>query len=305
MQSPAPPPAYEPLRPGDPALVGGYRVLARLRDGAVGDAGAGTVYVATTQSGLRLAIRRFPSRLADDPGFRSRLNARIAAVQRVRSPHLAAVFDGHADETGAWVATEHAPGPSLARAVAEAGALPVPAVRTLARSLAEALQALHDAGIAHGDVTASTVHLIGDGPRLDALGAPDPAGPPADDVPHLGRVALHAATGRYVRDDAAGLDACPDELRDPIARCLAGEPDRLADLDADAPGPGWLPSDVAALLPAYRAEPPGRDVPAAGTVPAARLGRSTRPIILPPAAPPPHGVFAAPPVTRPDLRRGR
>ncbi|WP_242885493.1 hypothetical protein [Actinomadura litoris] len=301
MQSPAPPPACEPLRAGDPALVGGYRVLARLRDGA------GTAYLATTQSGVRLAVRRLPARLADDAGFRSRLRARITAVQRARSPYLAAVFDGHADETGAWVATEHAPGPSLAWAVAEAGALPVPAVRTLARALAEALQALHDAGAAHGDLTASAVRLTEAGPRLDAFGAPDPAGPPADDVPHLGRVALHAATGRAVQDDGAGLDACPDELRGPLARILAGgHPEPLAELGGDAPRPGWLPSGVAALLPAYLAEPPGRDgVPAAGPVPAPRVGRSTRPVMLPPAAPPPPGVFAGPPVTRPDLRRGR
>ncbi|QXJ24497.1 hypothetical protein AGRA3207_005832 [Actinomadura graeca] len=305
-QSPAAPPAYEPLRPGDPALIGGYRVLARLR--------GGRAYLATTQSGRRLAITRLPSRLADDAALRDRLRARITAARRVRGPYLTAVFDGHADETGAWAATDHVPGPTLERAVAETGPLPVAAVRTLVAALAAAIRAVHDAGLAHGGLAAHTVHLTEDGPRVSALGwAGAGAEPvPSGDVLLLGGVAHFAATGRSpFRDGTHDLTGCPDELRGLVGRCLADDPDDrpgpgavLTAAGGAPPAPGWLPPDVAALLPAYLAEPPSR--------PVASGGERRRPVVLPPDAPPPAwqgpmpgaaGRGPAAPVTLPDAPR--
>ncbi|WP_067455640.1 hypothetical protein [Actinomadura macra] len=314
MQSPAAPPAYEPLRPGDPALIGGYRVLARLRGGTP------RTYLATTQSGRRLAITRLPSQLADDPGLRSRFKARISAARLVQGPYLAAVFDGHADETGAWAALDYAPGPTLERAVAETGPLTVQAVRTLIGALAEAILTVHDAGLAHGDLAAHTVHLCEDGPRVSALGwsavGTEPV--PSGDVPLLGGIAHFAATGRSpFRGGTTDLTGCPDELREFVGRCLAGDPDDqpglrtlLAGVAEEPPAPGWLPPDIAALLPAYRAEPPSRVVPRGP-------GERRRPVILPPTAPPPWfgpvqgtpgrqgaaGPRPVAPATRPDTRR--
>ncbi|WP_395108816.1 protein kinase [Actinomadura sp. SCN-SB] len=274
---------FTPLGPGDPQLIGGYRTLARLGSGRLGP-----VYLATTQSGRRLAIKTTGPELAADKAFRRRLKSQIAAAQRVRGRFLAAVVDGHAEGTSPWLATEYVPGPSLARAVEEAGPLPVPAVRALLGAVAEALQAIHDADLVHGRLGPSNVLLAEDGPRVTDHGsAVDEAGP-AQDVLDLGLLALFAATGQTPSgEEPPGLGGCPEELREPIARCLAADPSErpelralAADLEGDRPGPGWLPPGVAALLPAYQGDPPR---PHAAPLP------TPRPSFEPPLDPSPAG----------------
>src|SRR5262245_22251915 len=123
-------PVFAPLGPGDPLLIGGYRVLARIgeRD-----------FLAATQSGRRLAITLVPA----DARFRGQ----VTLAQRVRSPFAAHVLDAHADETRPWMATAHVPGPSLAVAVAKLGPLPHKLVRPVLAGAAKALEAAHAAGV--------------------------------------------------------------------------------------------------------------------------------------------------------------
>jgi serine/threonine protein kinase len=282
-------PPLAPLGPGDPVLIGGYRVLARIGTGR-----RGPVFLAATQSGRRLAIKAVRPELAGDEAFRRRFKSGIAAAQRVRGPFLAPVVDGHAEGASPWTATEYVPGPSLARAVAESGPLPEESVRALLGALGQALQAVHDADMAHGDLKPSNVLLAEDGPRLvdqgfaeaEAEAEHEPG--TADDVFALGRLAYFAATGRdlaLLDDGSADLSACPEGLRGPIERCLAADPaDRpepgalAAELEEEPPGPGWPPSAVAALLPGYREEPPR---PAPAPLPRAQ------PVFEPPAQPMP------------------
>ncbi|GAA2603623.1 serine/threonine-protein kinase [Actinomadura fulvescens] len=334
MQPPAPPAppaaALAPLRAGDPPLVGGYRVLARIGAGRVG-----RVYLATTQSGRRLAIKVARPEFAGDPEFRRRFQDEVRAVQRVAHRFVAAVVDTHPDgPQRPWVATEFVPGPSLARALAEHGPLPTDTVRALVAGLAEGLRALHDAGVVHGDLKPSNVLLGAAGPTIVDCGiaraaaavqatgsplfmAPEQARPhdvtPAADVFALGHLAFHAATGRTafgtaadeimvapVAYDRPDLTGCPSVLRGLVQRCLAPSPgDRpsldavLAELEQDPPGEGWLPAAVAARLPLYEADPPKpAPPPLASSAPA-------MPQILPPVEiPVAHGTpVQAPPVT--------
>jgi hypothetical protein len=282
MQPPSRPgPPFAPLGPGDPQLVGGYRALARLGTGRLGP-----VYLATTQSGRRLAIKTVRPALAGDDALRRRLKQEIAAAQRVRGRFLAAVVDGHAEGTSPWVACEYVPGPSLARAVEETGPLPAATVRDLLSAVAQALQALHDAGIVHGALRPSNVLLAEDGPRVVDHGSLEHEAGPAQDILALGRLAFFAATGlgREPSDEEQpDLSECPEDLRGPIGRCLAADPSErpeprelVAELEQDPPEPGWLPSGIAALLPAYQADPPQ---PAATPLP------KPKPTFEPPAAP--------------------
>ncbi|MFB4312791.1 protein kinase [Actinomadura sp. 21ATH] len=317
MQPPIRPGAvFEPLRGDDPPLVGGYRVLARIGAGRTGP-----VLLATTQSGRALAIKVAGEEAARDAAFRRRFKQEIAGAQRARGRYLVQVVDGHAEAPVPWVAAEYVPGPALPDAVAEAGPLPVPAVRALIVALAEGLRTLHEADLVHGDLRASSVLLAADGPRLaDHSSLEHPAAPP-DDVFGLGAVALHAATGRSPlprpsQDGPPDLTGCPDELRDLIERCLGAPEGRpapasiIAELEEEPPGPGWLPPAFAELLPAYAIEPapepkpepkpepapqPGpRPEPApkseAATAPKPKPGRPNFAVPLPPAPPvPPPG----------------
>ncbi|QWA25791.1 hypothetical protein KJK32_43720 [Streptomyces sp. JCM17656] len=87
------------------------------------------------------------------------------------------LLDADPDAESPWLATEFVPGPSLAEAVEECGPLPYRSARVLGARLAEALAAVHGAGLVHRDVKPANVLLAVDGPRMIDFGI---ARPPED-----------------------------------------------------------------------------------------------------------------------------
>ncbi|MFD3451931.1 serine/threonine-protein kinase [Streptomyces sp. NPDC058691] len=211
-------PVFQPLAPGDPATVAGYRIAARL-----GEGGMGTVYLSYTPGGRPVAIKVIRPELAGDPEFRRRFQLEVQAAQQVQGLYTAPVIDSDTDGERPWLATAYVAGPSLQAAVGRHGPFPVPAVALTVAGIAEALQAIHGVGIVHRDLKPSNVLLSVDGPRVidfgiaraaDAtsltrsgaiVGTPAfmtpeqasgaPCLPPTD-VFALGQVAVYAATGR-------------------------------------------------------------------------------------------------------------
>jgi serine/threonine protein kinase len=225
----------------------------------------GQVFLGTTRSGRRLAIKVIRADYAGDPEFRRRFRQEVDAAGRVQSIYTAAVVDADPDAVRPWLATAYVPGPSLSRAVDEQGPLPVETVRVLIAGIAEALQAVHAVRIVHRDLKPSNVLLAEDGPRVIDFGiaraadstpltragsrigspqfmAPEQAigravGEPAD-VFALGATAHYAATGRSPFGDGdpsailyrivhqePDLTGCPPELLPLVRSCLAKEPD--------------------------------------------------------------------------------
>ncbi|MFI6291021.1 serine/threonine-protein kinase [Nonomuraea sp. NPDC050790] len=250
---------FTPLEPGDPAEIGGYRLIARL-----GSGGMGQVYLAATQSGRRLAVKVVHAEYAGNAEFRRRFQQEVAAVLRVQSLYTAPVIDADTGAPRPWLATAYVPGPGLDRVVAAHGPLPPATALTLACGVAEALQAIHAAGVIHRDLKPSNVLLAADGPRVIDFGiakaidatpltgtgvrvgtpvfmAPEQAlghpSTPAVDVFALGGLVYYAATGRTafgegpdatvlyrVVHDEPQLDGCPPQVRDLVAHCLAKDP---------------------------------------------------------------------------------
>lgn len=250
---------FEPLEAGDPARVGAYEVVARL-----GAGGMGKVYLSHTPAGRPIAIKVIRPELADDPDFRRRFRQEAAAAQRVHGLYTAPVIDSDTEGAQPWLATAFVPGPTLASAVAGHGPLPLPTVLLLAAGVAEALQAIHAAGIVHRDLTPSNVVLASDGPRVIDFGiaraadsmsltdtgvtvgtpaymSPEQAAGrevgPAADVFALGQVVAYAATGNPAHGDGSShavlyrivhespdLSALPEALRPLVERCLAKDP---------------------------------------------------------------------------------
>ncbi|WP_377269884.1 protein kinase [Peterkaempfera sp. SMS 1(5)a] len=249
----------EPLGPGDPRQVGGYRLLRRL-----GAGGMGRVYLGRTAGGRTVAVKLVRTDLADDEEFRARFRQEIAAARRVGGAWTAPVLDADTEGERPWVATGYVAGPALDAAVKEAGPLPERSVRALGSGLAEALAAVHATGLVHRDVKPSNVLLALDGPRLidfgiaralDAstsltrsgyvVGSPGYMSPeqaaggeagPSGDVFSLGAVLAYAATGSppfgdgvsaavllyrvlHEEPDLTGLPGGP--LRDAVEACLA------------------------------------------------------------------------------------
>ncbi|MFJ4844604.1 bifunctional serine/threonine-protein kinase/ABC transporter substrate-binding protein [Streptomyces sp. NPDC088733] len=249
----------EAMRPSDPLAVGGFRLLRRL-----GAGGMGVVYLGRSEAGGLAAVKVIRAESAADEEFRVRFAREAELARRVGSPWVVPVLgaDGTAPEP--WLATAFVPGPSLGEAVGEHGPLPPSAVRVLGALLAEALGAVHGAGLVHRDVKPGNVLLAVNGPRLIDFGiaratddtaltasglvigtagflAPEQArgegSGPAGDVFALGCVLAYAATGRppfgvgtpdallyRTVHDEPDLQGVAGELREVLDACLAKDP---------------------------------------------------------------------------------
>src|SRR5215831_18323718 len=157
--------ALEPLAGGDPAEVAGYRLHGRL-----GAGGMGRVYLAFTPGGRPVALKVVRPEFGGDEAFRARFRQEIQAARRVHGLYTAQVLDAGPDADPPWLVTAYVVGPSLAQAVREYGPMPPQTVFQLMAGVAEALQAIHAAGVVHRDLKPSNVLLAPDGPRVIDFG---------------------------------------------------------------------------------------------------------------------------------------
>ncbi|MBR7833671.1 serine/threonine protein kinase [Actinospica durhamensis] len=149
----------------DPTRLGPYRLRA-----VIGDGGMGRVYLATSPAGRAVAVKVIGPGLADQPNYRERFAREARAAMAVSGLYTASVVD--ADTTGErpYLATEYVPAPSLADVVKTVGPLPASTVSALAGGLAEALAAIHRAGLVHRDVKPHNILLAPNGPVVIDFG---------------------------------------------------------------------------------------------------------------------------------------
>ncbi|WP_237535849.1 serine/threonine-protein kinase [Streptomyces sp. SID3343] len=316
----------EPLHPGDPHEVAGYRLRGRL-----GQGGMGSVYLSYTRGGQPVALKVVRPELAQDPEFRRRFEREVQAARRVHGPYTAAVLDSNTDDRLPWLAGAYVAGPPLSEAVRVHGPLPVESVLLLIAGVAEALQSVHAAGVIHRDLKPSNVLLASDGPRVIDFGIARAAdttaltgsdvvvGTPAfmspeqvlgkpvgfaSDVFSLALVGHYAATGEHpfgqghaqalmyrIVGEAPDLGACPAPLRGLLEPCLAKEP-------TDRPS-------LAEVIEGCRR---GAEVTAlvrgTGWLPAAIAHDAARREAVPPPTPgdrEPYGAAAGPPIPPPPM----
>ncbi|MFC4010044.1 glycoside hydrolase family 6 protein [Nonomuraea purpurea] len=154
------------IRPGgDPALIGGHRVIRRL-----GSGGMGVVYLAETRARTPVAIKVIHQHLAADPAFRRRFRREVMTMRRVARFSTAAVIEADLDGDLAYVVTEYVPGPTLLAAVSRRGPMSGSELEGLAMSIAVALRAIHAAGVVHRDLKPSNVLLSPVGPKVIDFG---------------------------------------------------------------------------------------------------------------------------------------
>ena len=232
--------------------------------GRLGQGGMGQVFLGVSPGGRPVAVKAIRPELASDPQFRIRFAREVAAAKTVSGVFTAMVVGADVDGPIAWLATAYVPGPSLAEAITEHGPLPEASLLALAAGLAEALAAIHAAGVTHRDLKPSNVLLAEDGPRVIDFGisraaesttltqtgltigspgfmSPEQAigtevGPPSD-IFSLGTVLAFAATGKgpfgggttasllyRVVHETPDLDGVPAAVRPLIERCLVKDP---------------------------------------------------------------------------------
>jgi outer membrane protein assembly factor BamB len=190
----------------------------------LGSGGMGVVHLATSASGLRLAVKVIHANQASDPEFRARFRQEIAAARRVSGAFTAPVVDADPEAERPWMATLFIDGPTLSERVKRTGPLDAGELVMLGAGLAEGLRDIHRAGVVHRDLKPSNVLLADDGPKVidfgisrptdsdlrtetgKLIGTPPFMAPeqferprevgPAADVFAMGAVLVHAATGR-------------------------------------------------------------------------------------------------------------
>ncbi|MEV6521115.1 protein kinase [Longispora sp. NPDC051575] len=154
-----------PLETADPAMAGDIQLWGRI-----GEGGMGRVYLGLTPAGRPVAVKMVKDPFAGDPAFRARFAREATLAARVNGLYTAPVLRYEADADRPWLATAFVPGPTLAVAVTRHGTLPVQGVWKLAAGIAEALKAIHAAGITHRDLKPGNVLLATDGPRVIDFG---------------------------------------------------------------------------------------------------------------------------------------
>jgi protein kinase-like protein len=138
-----------------PDRLGQYRLLKRI-----GEGGMGVVFLARSPGQQSVALKVLRSTVATEPTARRRLAREVETMQRVRSPYVAEVIDADLEGDMPYIVTRYVPGRTLDEVVSETGPLTGPALALLAGGLAEALAAVHAAGVVHRDLKPSNVMLL-------------------------------------------------------------------------------------------------------------------------------------------------
>lgn len=313
----------KPLLATDPPAVGEFALLGRL-----GAGGMGQVYLGVTRSGRPVAVKVIKPEIAAQAAFRRRFVREVAAARQVGGFWTASVVAADPEAATPWLATEYVPGLSLKQAVEQVGPVPAATVRVVAARLAEALAAIHDAGLVHRDLKPANVVLAPDGPKVidfgiarafqtetagmtSQLGTPSYMAPeqvrgealsPATDVFSLGSTLVYALVGRGPFNTGApegvifrvataepDLTGVPAELSGLLAACLDKEPGRR-------PTTGQLlgvlgPAAAGVVTPYGGWQPPAHD-PAAALAHTVDLSGYGRPAAVPPTEPAPPPVPA-------------
>ena len=201
-----------------PRKIGRYRLTEKI-----GEGGMGVVYLGTDPDGRQVAVKVLGPAVASDPNARRRLAREVDTMRRVRNRFVAEVVDADVAGSAPCIVTRFVPGQTLEEVVRANGPLRGAALDALAEGLAEALAAIHAAGVVHRDLKPGNVMLSGgypvvidfgiahvpDSTRLTKTGlvmgtpgylAPEviEGGPAsgASDVHSWGATVAYAATGR-------------------------------------------------------------------------------------------------------------
>ena len=258
-----------------PRTLGPYRLQDRL-----GEGGMGVVHLARDPEGRAVAVKVLHPLGTEGVNARRRLAREVETMRRVRSPYVAEVLD--ADVTGEfpYIVTRFVTGPTLDEMVRTRGPLSGPGLRRLGHGMAEALTAIHAAGVVHRDLKPGNVMLsddrpividfgiaqAGDATRLTqtglVMGTPGYLAPeviegepssPASDVHSWGSTMVFAATGHLpfgggsyetifyrIISGRADLSGVPGPLVPVISAALARDP-------SHRPSAGWLSAQAATL----------------------------------------------------------
>jgi serine/threonine-protein kinase len=145
--------------------LGPYTIVKRLGAGAMGE-----VYQARHRHmGRDAAIKVLRAELTEDSEVVDRFFTEARATATVRHPGIVEIFDCDVHRSGrAYIVMEYLAGVDLARRLQDVRSFANdwPALRAIARQVAGALGAAHEAGIVHRDLKPGNIFLVGAAPTV-------------------------------------------------------------------------------------------------------------------------------------------
>jgi serine/threonine protein kinase len=151
--------------------VPGYRL-----EDEIGAGGMSVVYRATRISdGAGVAVKVLRGNLvAGDQGYLRRLRTEAELAERVEHDGVVAVHEVGGDDEGAWLVMDLVSGPDLQRLLDEHGPLPARRAAEVLATVADAVAAVHAAGLVHRDIKPANILLEGDRPLIADFGVARP-----------------------------------------------------------------------------------------------------------------------------------
>jgi eukaryotic-like serine/threonine-protein kinase len=139
--------------------LGSYEVL-----GQIGAGGMGEVYQAhDTKLGRDVAIKVLPEAFAHDGERLSRFQREAKMLAALNHPNIATIHGLEQLGSTSYLVMELVPGETLAERIKRDGAVPVEEALTIAKQIAEALEAAHEKAIIHRDLKPANVKLTPEG----------------------------------------------------------------------------------------------------------------------------------------------
>ena len=138
--------------------LGHYDVTA-----LIGEGGMGQVYQATdTKLNRQVALKILPEAFASDPDRLARFQREAHVLASLNHPNIAAIYGLEESGDTRALVLELVEGPTLADRIAQ-GAIPLDEALPIAKQIAEALEAAHEAGVIHRDLKPANIKVRDDG----------------------------------------------------------------------------------------------------------------------------------------------
>jgi serine/threonine-protein kinase len=138
--------------------LGHYDVTA-----LIGEGGMGQVYQATdTKLNRQVALKILPDAFASDPDRLARFQREAQVLASLNHPNIAAIHGLEDSEGTKALVLELVEGPTLADRIAQ-GPIDVDEALPIAKQIAEALEAAHEAGVIHRDLKPANIKVREDG----------------------------------------------------------------------------------------------------------------------------------------------
>ena len=138
--------------------LGHYDVTA-----LIGEGGMGQVYQATdTKLNRQVALKILPEAFATDPERLARFQREAQVLASLNHTNIGHIYGIEEAEGTKALVLELVEGPTLADRIAQ-GPIPVDEALPIAKQIAEALEAAHEAGVIHRDLKPANVKVKDDG----------------------------------------------------------------------------------------------------------------------------------------------